>query len=123
MYIDELRFFCLSLKGTREGTPFDASTLVFYVMDKMFCLTNIDHFDSINVKCDPEKAIELRETYAEITPGYHMNKKHWNTVSVKGRLSDDFIKQLISSSYHLVIQGLPKKAQKEWESLPEQTAQ
>ncbi len=117
MYIDELRFFCLSLKGTREGTPFDASTLVFYVMDKMFCLSDIDNFEYINLKCDPEKAIDLREQYSEITPGYHMSKKHWNSVSVRGSLSDAFIQQLILDSYHLVISGLPKKMQKEWEAL------
>lgn len=117
MYIDELRFFCLSLKGTSEKTPFDASTLVFCVMDKAFCLTDIDIFEYINLKCDPEKAIELRETFPEIIPGYHMNKKHWNSVSVQGTLSDQFIKDLILESYHLVIKNLPKKLQKELEAM------
>ena len=75
----------------------------------MFALTNIETFESINLKCDPVRALELRATYEEIQPGYHMNKKHWNTVSMTGSLDDDFIIELIKHSYDLVVAKLPKK--------------
>jgi len=109
MNIEELRNYCLSLAYTSEKLPFDENTLVFYVMGKMFCLTNIEDYSFVNLKCDPEYAIELRERYEEISPGYHMNKKHWNSVSTIGGISDSMMKSLIDDSYNLVLKGVPKK--------------
>lgn len=109
MNIEELRNFCLSLKGTSEKMPFDDKILAFYVMNKMFCLTNLHLFESINIKCDPDEALLLREEFEEVIPGYHMNKKHWNTVNVKGKIPDKLLKKWIVNSYNLVIKGLPKK--------------
>lgn len=109
MNIEELRDYCLSFKSVEEKLPFDESTLVFYVKGKMFCLTDIDAFDLINVKCDPEKAIMLREKFEDVIPGFHMNKKHWNSLKVRGRLSDKLIKEWIKDSYLLVVAGLPKR--------------
>ncbi len=79
-------------------------------MGKMYVLTDVEEFESINLKCDPVRALELRAAYEEIQPGYHMNKKHWNTLSMKGNLSDDLIFELIKHSYDLVIAKLPKKS-------------
>ncbi len=109
MNIEEFRDYCLSFKSVEEKLPFDESTLVFYVKGKMFCLADIDTFDYINVKCDPEKALMLREQYDEVIPGYHMNKKHWNSIQTTGKLSDKLIKEWINDSYYLVVAGLPKK--------------
>jgi predicted DNA-binding protein (MmcQ/YjbR family) len=113
MNIEEFREFCLSLKGVTEDFPFDESTLVFKVMGKMFTLVDIDRFESINVKCDPEKAIELREHYPAVLPGYHMSKKHWNTVLTNGEIPDQLLKQWTRDSYDLVVKGLTKKLQEE----------
>ncbi len=113
MNIETLRNYCLSLKGANEKMPFDENTLVFTVKDKMFCLTDLETFESINLKCNPEKAVFLREQYEEVTPGYHMNKRHWNSVRMNGRLPDKLIKEWIKNSYELVIAGLPKKIQDE----------
>jgi predicted DNA-binding protein (MmcQ/YjbR family) len=109
MHIEAFYNFCLSLPGTSEDFPFGEETLVFKVMGKMFALTNIESFESINLKCDPARALELRASYEEIKPGYHMNKKHWNTVSMTGSLDDELIKELIRHSYDLVVAKLPKK--------------
>ncbi len=103
----------MSLKGTEEKMPFDNRILVFYVKGKMFCLTDIEDYEFINLKCNPDKAIELREQYSEVTPGYHMNKKHWNSVRPQGKVTDELLKQWILDSYNLVVAGLPKKIQKE----------
>jgi predicted DNA-binding protein (MmcQ/YjbR family) len=108
MNIEELRDFCLSLPLVEEKFPFDETTLVFYILGKMFCLTDINLFDAINIKCDPDKAVELRETYQAVTPGYHMNKKHWNTVKVNEDVNDNLVKQWIKDSYNLVVLALPK---------------
>ena len=113
MNIEEFREYCLSFKGTEEKLPFDETTLVFYVKGKMFCLTDIEEFDLINVKCDPEEAVMLREQYEEVIPGYHMNKKHWNSIKTDGNVSDKLIKEWVSNSYNLVVAGLSKKLQKE----------
>lgn len=113
MDIVAFREFCISKPGVTEGFPFDNQTLVFKVMGKMFALTDVDLFTSINLKCDPEYAVELREKYAGIKPGYHMNKKHWNTVICDGSVSDDMIKKLIDHSYDLVVSGLPKRLKEE----------
>jgi predicted DNA-binding protein (MmcQ/YjbR family) len=113
MNIEELREYCLSLKGVSEDFPFDETTLVFKVGGKMFCLTDLEGELSINVKNDPEKNIELREEYPAVKPGYHMNKKHWNTILIDGSLSDDMIKNFIDESYDLIVMGLTRKQQQE----------
>ncbi|MFD2531255.1 MmcQ/YjbR family DNA-binding protein [Gracilimonas halophila] len=109
MQIEAFYNYCISLPGATDGFPFDKKTLVFKVKGKIFALTDIDKFESINLKCDPLKALELRAVYEEIQPGYHMNKKHWNTVNTKGGLKDEFILELIRHSYDLVVEKLPKK--------------
>lgn len=117
MNIEELREYCLSLKGVTESFPFNESTLVFKVAGKMFCLTSLEGDFSINIKNDPEKNIELREQYPAIIPGYHMNKKHWNTVGIDGSLKENMIKNLIDESYDLIVMSLPKKVQQELKNL------
>ena len=114
MHIEQLRDFCMAKKGVTEHFPFDESTLVFKVMHKMFLLTGLNHWEKaeakINLKCNPEKAVELRDEYEGIIPGFHMNKKHWNTVSVNtSDVSDDLVRELINHSYELVVKGLTKK--------------
>lgn len=109
MNVEELRDYCLSKKGAEECFPFDDVTLVIKVGGKMFALINLDGELSINLKCDPDKAQELRETYNSITPGYHMNKKLWNTVFIDNTVSNKLIKELIDHSYTLVYNSLPKK--------------
>lgn len=113
MNIEVLREYCLSLPYVEEKMPFDETVLAFMIGGKIFCLTNIDKFDFINLKCDPEKAILLREEFTEITPGFHMNKKHWNSVNMLGNLLDKMIKELINHSYELVFESLPKKVKNE----------
>ncbi len=118
MNIEMFREYCLSKKGVEETFPFDEETLVFKVMGKMFAITGLEHeVFTVTLKCDPDRAIELREEYPEITPGYHSNKKHWNSVFFEGDLDDAFLCELIDHSYNLVIKGLPKKLQVEWEQL------
>lgn len=110
MHIEEYRSFCLSFPGATEDLPFDENTLCFKVMGKIFSICDIDEFESINLKCDPVKAIELREIYPGLViPGYHMNKKHWNTVSMQDSLPDERIKEWITDSYNLVVAKLPKR--------------
>jgi predicted DNA-binding protein (MmcQ/YjbR family) len=99
----------LNKPGTTESFPFDEHVLVFKVHDKIFALTHIEEFSSINLKCDPQRAIELREKYEGIEPGYHMNKKHWNTISMDGSISEQIILDLIDHSYDLVFGSLPAK--------------
>ena len=103
MNIESLREYCLSKPNTEETTPFGPDTLVYKVNGKMFLLTGLDEEQlSFNVKCDPDKAIELREQYDCVQPGYHMNKKHWNTVIVDGSVSSRQLKEWIDHSYALV---------------------
>ena len=110
MDIETFRDYCLSKKGVTEEFPFDETTLVFKVMGKMFALTGLErHPFSVNLKCDPDKAIELREYHSEIEPGYHMSKKHWNTVHLEDGLDFDLIYKMIDHSYELVVAKLPKK--------------
>jgi len=110
MNIEEFRMYCLSKKGVEETFPFDEETLVFKVMNKMFALTGLEHEDfKVNLKCDPERSIELREEYSDITAGWHMSKKHWNTVVFDGDLEDEFLMELTDHSYNLVVQKLTKK--------------
>lgn len=108
MDLDYFRKYCLAKKGTSESQPFGDSVTVYKVMGKMFALANFEIPLGVNLKCDPERAIELREEYEEIKPGYHMSKKHWNSITCSGRLSDKLLKELIDHSYELVIQGLKK---------------
>ena len=109
MTLSHFRTFCLSFKGTTEDLPFDENTLVFKVLGKMFALTNLESFEFCNLKCNPEKALELREEFIEVTPAFHMNKKHWNSVSFTGDLSDKQIEDWITDSYNLVVEKMPKK--------------
>ncbi|MCX6232364.1 MAG: MmcQ/YjbR family DNA-binding protein [Bacteroidetes bacterium] len=109
MNIEEIREYCLSKKGSSESFPFDEVTLVFKVSGKMFALTNLESDLSINLKCDPEKAVELREHYHAVVPGYHMNKKMWNTIYIDGSINDKLIKEWIDDSYQLIVQSLTKK--------------
>lgn len=113
MNIEELRDFCLSLKGTVESMPFDKKTLVFSVKGKMFCATDIENYELINLKCNPEEAILLREKYEDVIPGYYMNKKHWNSVKTYGKISNILMEEWIIKSYDLVVSALSKKVQKE----------
>ena len=107
--IDVLREHCLAKKEVSESFPFDENTLVFKVYDKMFALISLEREPlQMNLKCEPEKAIELREEYYQVIPGYHSNKKHWNTIVLEN-ISIDFVKKWIDHSYDLVWQKLPKK--------------
>ncbi|MEL0455583.1 MmcQ/YjbR family DNA-binding protein [Flavobacteriaceae bacterium SZ-1-7] len=116
MNIEQIREYCLSKKGTNEDFPFDEDTLVFKVMGKMFALTSLKSWEcgesAINLKADPDYSQELRAEYNSIRPGYHMSKKHWNTLYLhEGELQPQFIKELIDHSYNMVVKGLSKKLQ------------
>ena len=114
MHIEDLREYCLSKKGVEESFPFDSETLVFKVMTKMFLLTGLNHTPlEFNVKCDPEKAIELRGQHSCVLPGFHMNKTHWNTIVCDGTVNDKTLKQWIDHSYILVVKSLTKKQREE----------
>ncbi|TDP03849.1 MmcQ/YjbR family DNA-binding protein [Flavobacterium sp. 245] len=109
--------YCLSKKGVSEHFPFDEDTLVFKVGGKMFALSSLLQWEkneaSVNLKCDPDRAEELRAAYDEIKPGFHMSKVHWNTIALNGNLPDRFVKELIDHSYELVFKSLTKKIQNE----------
>jgi predicted DNA-binding protein (MmcQ/YjbR family) len=109
--IEGFQKYCLSKKGVTEEFPFDNHTLVFKVMGKMFALTNVEEFDGINLKCEPELAAQLREEYPSVQPGFHMNKKHWNTIVMDGSVGDKLLRQWIDHSYALVVSSLPKRDQ------------
>lgn len=117
MNIQQLYEFCLSKKGVTEHFPFDEDTLVFKVGGKMFCLISLKEFESgnpsMNLKCDPEKALELRAEYEAIRPGYHMSKVHWNSVDIGKDVSTKMLCELINHSYDLVFKSLTKKVQTE----------
>ena len=103
MNIEEFREYCLSKKGVEETFPFGEETLVYKVMGKMFALAGLDESEfTVNLKCDPARAIELREEHPEIRPGWHMNKKHWNTLILSGQLPWEEVQALILHSYNLV---------------------
>lgn len=118
MNVEIFREICLSKKGVTEAFPFDADTLVFKVMGKMFALVPLERLPAqCNLKCEPEKSEELRETYdGAIIPGYHMSKKHWNTLFLE-QLPPQLIKGLVDHSYDLVVSGLTKKLQQELKDL------
>jgi len=102
--------YCLSKPEVTEAFPFDETTLVFKVCGKIFALTGLENIVfEVNLKCDPDRAVELREAHEGIRAGFHMNKKHWNTVLVDGSFSDDLFRDLIDHSYDMVVKGLPKK--------------
>ncbi|MFY0625151.1 MAG: MmcQ/YjbR family DNA-binding protein [Reichenbachiella sp.] len=109
MNIEFFRDYCLQKPGVTEDFPFDEHTIVFKVMNKMFALADVDNFEFTNLKCDPELAIQLRETFSCVRPGYHMNKKHWNSVDIDGTVSDQKIFEWVDHSYDMVVQGLTKK--------------
>jgi predicted DNA-binding protein (MmcQ/YjbR family) len=114
MNIETLQEYCLSKKAVTEDFPFGETTLVFRVKGKIFLLVALDADPlQFNAKCDPEKAIELREEYDAIKPGYHMNKKHWNTIIVDGSISTKLLKEMIDDSYDLIVQSLPKRSREE----------
>ncbi len=119
MNIEQFREYCISKKGVEETFPFGEHTLVFKVMGKMFALTGLEtHPATANLKCDPERAIELREEYdGLIRPGYHMSKVHWNTVELERNIPHQLVIELIDHSYVLVVQSLTKKLQAELASL------
>jgi predicted DNA-binding protein (MmcQ/YjbR family) len=112
--LESFRLYCLNKDNVSEEFPFGEDTLVFKVNGKIFAITDIETFEGINLKCDPEKAIQLREQYDAVQPGYHMNKKHWNTIAIDGSVSDKLLKEWIDHSYELVA-GRPtgnKRAKK-----------
>jgi predicted DNA-binding protein (MmcQ/YjbR family) len=107
--IESFRHYCLRKEGVAEEMPFGEDTLVFKVMGKIFALTDITLFTSVNLKCAPEQAVQLREQYVAVVPGYHMNKKHWNTILLDGSIGDKLLQSWIDDSYQLVVAGLPRK--------------
>ena len=109
MNFETFRSFCLNKKGVTESFPFDESTLVLKVLDKMFALTSLDKEFSINIKCNPTEAVLLREKYNEVKPGFHMNKKHWNTITPNNNIPDKLLELWITNSYELVIVKMTKK--------------
>ena len=101
---------CLELPGVEETMPFGPEVLVYKVGGKMFATAVPDEFPhAVNLKCDPERAIDLRDRYEDIRPGYHMNKRHWNTLMLRGTLPSKLVRELIDHSYALVVASLPKK--------------
>lgn len=117
MDLELVRNFCLKKKGVTESYPFDEVTPVYKVMNKMFCLSNLTPPYFINIKCDPENAIELREEYEQVRPGWHMNKKYWNSVYFEGNVSDQQIFEWITDSYNLVVDSLKKSEKAELEKM------
>ncbi len=109
MDLERFRAYCLAKPGVTEDLPFGPDTLVFRVNGKLFALCDVNTFDGINLKCDPERAVELRERYPGIAPGYHMNKKHWNTVATDGSVPDRLILELTDHSHALVAGGRAAK--------------
>lgn len=117
MNIEGFRRYCLQKKGVTEEFPFDKSTLVFKVMGKMFALTDVDEFSSVNLKVDPETGAELRERHSFVQPAYHMNKMHWMTVMLDGEAPDRLVMGWIDDSYALVVKNLTKSQKLALEAL------
>lgn len=116
MNVEDFREYCLSLRGAhnklafeKSNSEYDKDILVFSVAEKWFAFVNIEVFDFCNLKCDPEESEKLQSKYEEITPGYHMNKKHWISVKFNGKVPDALIKELVKKSYELVVGTLTKK--------------
>jgi predicted DNA-binding protein (MmcQ/YjbR family) len=111
MDLAQFREYCLSKPGTIEGTPFGPDVLVFKVGGKMFALAALDDVPTtVNLKCDPDLALDLRDRYEQVTPGYHMNKKHWNTIEISGGIPAVDLRRMIDHSYELIVKSLPKRA-------------
>ena len=109
MNIESFREYCLKKPAATESMPFGPDNIVFKVGGKMFGLAALDEVPPrVNLKCDPDLALELRDRYEEVTPGYHMNKKHWNTVELSGGIPESEMRKMIDHSYDLVVQSLPK---------------
>ena len=118
MHIEAFREYCLTKAGVEETFPFDEVTLVFKVMGKMFALTGLDRDEfTVNLKADPEQSIIWRDEYDQVRPGFHMNKKHWNTVHVEEGLDEAFILEMVDHSYDMVVKGLTRKLKAELEEL------
>lgn len=113
LHLDELRDHCLAKPSVTESFPFDQKTLVFKVAGKMFALCDVDDFQSINLKCNPDLAVELRSTYEAVLPGWHMNKRHWNTVAVEGDASRADLIKWVDDSYDLIVASLTRKVREE----------
>ena len=118
MHIEAFREYCLTKKGVTEGFPFDRDTLVFKVMGKMFAVVPLERLPAqANLKCDPERALSLRESFPDqILPGYHMSKTHWNTLYIE-QIPEDLLRELTDHSYELIVASLPKKTQRALEAL------
>ncbi len=118
MTFRSLRDYCLSKPGATEDFPFGEETLVFRVMGKIFALTGIERLPlAVNLKCDPERAVELRDRWPAVQPGYHMNKAHWNTVELDGSIPADEVREMIDHSYERVVSGLKKADRERLEAL------
>jgi len=111
MNIESVRDYCLQKPAAEETMPFGDDTLVFKVVGKIFLLISLKEANRFNVKCDPDLAIELRERYSEVQPGFHMNKTHWNTVYFDGSLTEKQLLEMIDHSYRLIVSSLPKNVQ------------
>jgi len=109
MDLESFREYCLTKPGATEGTPFGEDVLVFKVYGKMFALAALDEVPAkVNLKCDPDLALELRDRYERVRPGYHMNKKHWNTVEIESGIPEAELRRMIDHSYELIVKSLPK---------------
>ena len=117
MNIETYRNYCIQKKGVTEEFPFDEETLVFKVMGKIFALADVEMFASVNLKVDPEEGFEIREKYSSVSPGYHMNKKHWITVLMDDTIPDKLIQSWIDKSYDLVVAKLTKTQKVALESM------
>lgn len=113
MNIEDFRSYCLQKKGVTESFPFDDKTLVFKVGNKIFALVGINNFEFVNLKCDPERSAELRETHSGIKPAWHMSKKHWNSVYIDSDVSVELFLELVNHSFELVFNSLPKRIKNE----------
>ena len=121
----EFREYCLTKSKATEGTPFGETVLVFKVAGKMFALMSLDEVPATaNLKCDPDLALELRDRYEQVRPGYHMNKKHWNTVEIEGGIPETELRKMIDHSYDLVVQSLPRatRSMKPYAAAPRRAA-
>ena len=116
MFLEDIIQFCSQLVEVKETFPFDEKTLVWKVKNKMFCVGDMENFHSITVKCQPERALLLREEYQQIGPGYHMNNKHWITINLEG-MDQSLVFELIHNSYQLVVQKLPVKQREQLKEL------
>lgn len=114
MNLESFRQYCLQLPAVTEGMPFGPEVLVFKVAGKIFALADTELFASVNLKCDPEMAIDLRERHPAVQPGYHMNKKHWNTILMDGTIADKLLLEWTQHSYQLIYKSLTGKQLKEY---------